>query len=449
MDLRDSTSRALRVFADVRPDELGRALLLQLNLVAVLVAYYVLKTVREPLVLTTGGADAKSYASGVQALLLLALVPLYARLVARVPRERLARRVVFFFLVCIETFALLVQLDVPFTGIAFFVWVGIFSLSAIAQVWSIANDAFSREAGERVFPFVALGASVGSVGGAWLAARLFDAGLGVVGLLHVAAGVLLVHALSLPRVLRSVGPSGPTAGESRSGGFARVLASPYLRGLAGVLVLLNLVNTVGEYVLSAEALRAAEEAFAASPGQTRDAFVDRFLGTFYGEFFLGVNVAGVALQAFVVSRLVRVGGFSLTLLALPLVSLGVWASMAAGVGLGILVWAKTAENATDYSVMSTAKGMAWLPTSRLDKYAAKQAIDTFFVRAGDVLAAGVVFVGQSLAWSTEGFASLNVVLVLAWIGMAFFVAGRYRAMARAGSPGVAGDSSRAAVEPVA
>ena len=59
----------------------------------------------------------------------------------------------------------------------------------------------------------------------------------------------------------------------------------------------------------------------------------------------------------------------------------------------MLLYVKVAENSTDYSVMNTAKQMIWLPTSREEKYKAKQAIDTFFVRMGDMLAAGVVFVG--------------------------------------------------------
>jgi ATP/ADP translocase len=47
------------------------------------------------------------------------------------------------------------------------------------------------------------------------------------------------------------------------------------------------------------------------------------------------------------------------------------------------LYVKIAENSTDYSVMNTAKQMIWLPTTREEKYKAKQAIDTFFVRTGD------------------------------------------------------------------
>jgi ATP:ADP antiporter, AAA family len=83
-------------------------------------------------------------------------------------------------------------------------------------------------------------------------------------------------------------------------------------------------------------------------------------------------------------------------------------------------WIKTAENACDYSVMNTAKQMLWLPTTREEKYAAKQAVDTFFVRLGDMLSAAVVFVGTHMTLSTTGFAATNVVfvvtaLIVAWL----------------------------------
>jgi AAA family ATP:ADP antiporter len=63
--------------------------------------------------------------------------------------------------------------------------------------------------------------------------------------------------------------------------------------------------------------------------------------------------------------------------------------------------------------------MLWLPTSRAEKYKAKQAIDTFFVRAGDMLAAGLVFVGTHLLpRGVAGFARVSILFV----AVAIFVA---------------------------
>ena len=63
----------------------------------------------------------------------------------------------------------------------------------------------------------------------------------------------------------------------------------------------------------------------------------------------------------------------------------------------------------DYSLQNTVRNVLFLPTTREEKYKAKQAIDTFFVRIGDALAAIVVYVGTSwLAFGVKNFAMVNV-----------------------------------------
>jgi AAA family ATP:ADP antiporter len=85
-------------------------------------------------------------------------------------------------------------------------------------------------------------------------------------------------------------------------------------------------------------------------------------------------------------------------------------------------WAKTAENATDYSLQNTVRQVLFLPTTREQKYKAKQAIDSFFVRAGDVFSAGLVFLGtQILSLTPSGFAIVNIGLVLVWLLLAFWI----------------------------
>ncbi len=76
-----------------------------------------------------------------------------------------------------------------------------------------------------------------------------------------------------------------------------------------------------------------------------------------------------------------------------------------------------ADNSLDYSLGNTTKQALWLNTSRESKYKAKQAVDSFFVRAGDVIQAGVVFGGERLALAVPSFAALNVVLTGLWLGV--------------------------------
>jgi hypothetical protein len=72
--------------------------------------------------------------------------------------------------------------------------------------------------------------------------------------------------------------------------------------------------------------------------------------------------------------------------------------------------------------MNTARQLLWVPTSREEKYKAKQAIDTFFVRAGDVISAGVVLLGtQLLHLSVQQFAIANIALTIVWLGVALLI----------------------------
>lgn len=92
--------------------------------------------------------------------------------------------------------------------------------------------------------------------------------------------------------------------------------------------------------------------------------------------------------------------------------------------------AKTAENSTDYSVMNTAKQLLWLPTTREEKYKAKQAVDSFFVRLGDLVAAFVVFAGTTwVALDASGFAIVNLCLVTVWLALALALVRRNRVLA--------------------
>jgi AAA family ATP:ADP antiporter len=412
----------------VEPGEAGTAVLLLANVFVLLVAYYVLKTIREPLILASG-AEMKSYAAAAQALALVVFVPAYSWLTARLDRRRLIVAVILFFAANVELFYLGSRLAVPHLGFAFYVWVGVFSLATIALFWSYANDLYATEAGQRLFPVIAIGAALGSPLGSKLAEWLFRSGMSPYRMMHVGAALLLVH-LVLYQVVdrresgrvrtapaRPAQPPGP-------GGFGLVLRSPFLRLIAVLLVLLNVVNTTGEYVLSRTVVATARELAAATPGLD----VSAWIGAFYGQYFFWVNVSSGLLQAFAVSRLVKHLGMRGVLLALPLVSLAAYGLVATGAGLAVIRWAKTAENAVDYSIMNTAKQMLWLPTSREEKYAAKQAIDTFFVRCGDLIAAGLVYAGPF--WAGPGVAAFgvaNLVLVAVWVAVALAVLKQYRA----------------------
>jgi ATP:ADP antiporter, AAA family len=203
------------------------------------------------------------------------------------------------------------------------------------------------------------------------------------------------------------------------GAFQVVRSDRYLALIAAMVVLLNIVNTGGEFLLSklvvAEAARAA--AGAADPVAARQAFI----GHFYGTYFAWVGIGGLVLQLFLVSRLFRWIGVRGALFLLPAIALGGYGLLAALPALAIALTTKICENSTDYSVETTARHALFLPVSREAKYKAKTAIDTFFYRAGDMTQAGVVWVGTSLAFTTRHFAITNVVFILMWLGVTYML----------------------------
>jgi AAA family ATP:ADP antiporter len=431
--------RFLNLFTEVRRGEATSALLLALNIFLILTAYYVLKPVREALILAGGGAEIKSYAAAGQALLLLAAVPLYGWLASRVRRRVLINGVTLFFAGCLLVFYALAQWEVPL-GVVFFLWVGIFNLMVPAQFWAFANDIYTPDAGKRLFVIVAFGASCGAVVGSYLDSLLIPL-MGVYQLMLVAAGILaasllLTNGVDRRERRRDSDPGvtierQPAEDEPLKGGnaFAMVLRSRYLLLIALLMLVLNWVNTTGEYILGRTVLEAAEQAVGA--GTSGGLTIEEYIGGFYADFFTVVNLAGLLLQLFVVSRVLKYMGVGVAISILPLIALGGYLIAAFYPVLTMIRWAKTAENATDYSLQNTVRQILFLPTTREQKYKAKQAIDTFFVRAGDVLSAVLVFAGTTwLAFTTQSFALFNVALVVVWLALAFLIGRHYKKLTK-------------------
>jgi AAA family ATP:ADP antiporter len=434
--------RLLGLFSEVHPGEGRRAFLMLLNVFLILVAYYIIKTVREPLILGTevpgflqalgikSAAEIKTFASAGQALVLMAFVPAYSWLSSRVSRMNLIVSVTLFFVANILVFAFAVHADLAYVGVIFYIWVGFFSLSIIAQFWSYGNDIYTKEAGNRLFPIIGIGATAGSPVGAWVAERLFHAHVSPHLMLYLAAALLaltlVIYGLvNLGLRARSNSPVAPVVEEplGKGNAFSMVFTNRFILLIALLLIVLNVVNTLGEYLLSDLVVTHAVELAAADSSFDQDAYI----GAFYGSYFFWVNVVAVLLQAFVAARLVKRFGLAGVLLALPLIALGAYSFIALGATLVIVRWAKTAENSTDYSLMNTAKHMLWLRTTREEKYKAKQAVDSFFVRIGDLLAAFVVFAGTAwLALETSGFALLNLGFVVVWLVLAWTLVKRNR-----------------------
>lgn len=411
--------RLLGIFTRVNPGEGAGALLLATNIFLLLALYYLLKTVREALILTEGGAEVKSYSSAGQALLLLAVVPAYGALASRVPRLKLIAFVTVFFALNLFLFAAL-GLGGSRISVPFFIWVGIFNLLIVAQFWALANDAYTEEAGKRLFPVIGVGTALGAIFGAQMAKGLFTR-FGPYWVMSISAVALLLSLVLTWLANRRVGvarsPRNTSRGEplSKEGGFKLIISNRYLLLIALLVLVLNIVNSTGEYILS--------KLIVERVGQMGlpDAEEKNFIGGFYSDFFWWVNLISFLFQLFLVQRLFKWIGVRGTLFVWPLVALAGYSALLFIPLLSVVRLAKILENSTDYSIQNTTRHALFLPTSREAKYKAQAATDTFFWRLGDVTQAGLVLLGTALGFGVAAFARVNIVLVLVWLCIAVFL----------------------------
>jgi ATP:ADP antiporter, AAA family len=406
--------RLKAVFGDIRPGEWPTVLLLAANVFLLLTSYYLLKVVREPLILAGGGgAEVKSYSAAGQAILLLGVVKVFDALSRRYGRMKLIAVTMGFFVVTLVLFVVAGRAGLP-VGVPFYLWLGVFNMTAVAQFWSLANDVYTTEQGKRVFAFIGVGASIGAVVGAWAAGHLFDE-LGPF-LLMLIAAVMMAACLGLSfAVDRREHPEKTTKAPPPVGGDSAIkmlLADRYLMWMAVLVFVVNLINTNGEYILDRTLVEAAK-------AQGLDeAAMKAYIAEFKGDFFVWVNIIGVFLQMFVVSRLIQYLGLRVAVFIYPVIVLGGYVALAIAPVLAVIRISKIAENSIDYSVQNTTRHALFLPTSRAAKFKVKALIDGFLVRMSDVASSGIVYVGTTLAIGTKGFIFVNIGVILCALGAA-------------------------------
>lgn len=390
--------RLLSLFTRIEAGEGRCVAILSLQAFALMVAYYMIRPVREALILTEGGAEFRSYAVALQAALLIVIVPLYGIATRRLDRSRLYQCVNAFFVLNLLVFWMLGQAGWRL-GFAFFIWVSLFSVMAVTQFWAYATDLFNARAGQRLFGLIAIGISGGALAGARIAATFFDL-LGPHGLMLASTAALTTAILisgrarhSVPPAAQSASPDAETAaaaGDARRwlGGFALIAQSRYLVGIAALVVLLNWVTSAGDFVLSHWLVEIAE----------RDAPQDqaRFIGRFMADYCSAITLAGFLIQLLLVSRIIQLAGLARALMVTPLAFVAGYLMIGMVPAFMLLQTVLIVQRSFDYSLLNTTRNALLLPTSREVKYQAKTAIDTFFFRVGDLLATASVVLGAML-----------------------------------------------------
>ncbi|HSS66443.1 MAG TPA: hypothetical protein VLS27_18585, partial [Gammaproteobacteria bacterium] len=261
--------RALRAFTRIKPEEGATSLMLLASIFLILTAYYLIKPVREgwlsvSVIQGLTKLEVKAYSAFGQTVLLLLMVPIYARLATLINRRKLITRVGYFFICILLGFWLLqpgfITDRVPYAGVVFYLFVGIFSVGLVAQFWAFASDLYGIERGRRLFPLIAVGAASGAVVGSWIGERMvrlewleaFD--LILLSLLPLAVAIWL--ATRADRRGAYGHPSQTTqnrwhepAAPVNEGAFNQIMKHRYLTATAMMMLVFNWVVASGDNLL--------------------------------------------------------------------------------------------------------------------------------------------------------------------------------------------------------
>ncbi len=359
---------------------------------------------------------------------MLVLAPLYGAVVSRVSRRRFVPWVYRFFMLHLAAFfgvMLVVEGQaVVWLGRAFFVWVSVFNLWVVAVFWSVMADHFDSDAARRLYAWIAVGGTLGSILGAlvaWQGLPLIAAALGrttsaVVPYLLLVSFVALEAAVRCARRVMDLCPavSSPGAGTpartSRVGGgswdgLRDVVRSPYLLQICLYLLCYTVTGTL-LYFLQAEIVAH----HFASAGARTQAFALIDLCTQSTTLFV---------QVVLTRRLIAVLGLGRTLGVLPCVAalafLAIWIAPV----FWVVIVVQGLRRSARYAVSKPAREVLFSVLPRSEKYKAKAVIDTFVYRSGDVVggATRMLLRGLSPGLLPVALVALPITAAWAWLGL--------------------------------
>lgn len=374
----------LSLALNARDGELRPALCGFLLFLCLFTGYFMLRPIRESMGIAAG-VENLQWLFTATFLVMLAAVPLFAWLSARVPRLRLIDWVYGFFgfnlLMFVELFQF--QPDSIWLARVFYVWISVYNLFVVSVAWSLMADVFDSEQAKRLFAFIAAGASVGGLLGPTLSALLIGP-FGASGLMLLAA-LLLGATLVLKRALmrwREKGGAGrhgaaptqsprqPLQGNPFSG-FTAVLRSSYLLGIAGFVVLLATVSTF----LYFEQARLVAELYPDRAAQVR----------IFGTIDLIVQAGALLSQLFITGRIAPRLGVRALLAIVPLLMCIGFLGLALAPGFALLAALMIVRRIGEYAFVRPGREMLFAPLDAESKYKAKNFIDTVVYRAGDAM----------------------------------------------------------------
>ena len=426
----------------VRPAEAGIVLLSAAYFFCVLSAYYVIRPIRETLGVAGGVGDLKWLFTGTLLAMLVAH-PIFAALVARLPRRKFVTVAYRFFMGCLVGFWALLWATPEGTdaslwiGRAFFVWTSVFNLFVVSVFWSFMTDIHRVRRSRRLFGLIGVGGTLGAILGSSIAATLADQ-IFPAALLWFSVALLECAVACVRALERRVGggdgardrgeqreeldpaslaspDAGAIIGGSPLEGIGRVARSPYLLGICAFMLLFTVGSTF-LYNIQAEIVSSA---VATSSGRT----------LVFARIDLAVNTLTLMTQLLLTGRIIGRLGVGPTLAILPLVSIAGFLALGALPALAVFVAFQVLRRSANFGLANPAREVLYTVLPRRDKYKAKNFNDTFVYRAGDQIGAWSFAGLRAAGLGTAAMAWTMVPVAGTWLLVALWLGRRQREMA--------------------
>lgn len=368
--------------------------------------YYMLRSVREAMALEAGREHIPLLFT-LTFFVMLVLLPVYWWVVARVRRDRLASvlylPVVTLFLV-IAAFVLGGRLSPALAG-TYFVGVTAMNLFVVSIFWSLMADLWSPDAAKRLFGFVAAGGSAGALAGpAFNALFVERVGAGasiVLACMLLATAAVLVsiaqHRRAAADPQRAPDPRLRVGGRARDD-LARLVRSPYLLGIAGLIV--------GGQILGAfmynEQARYVESAFTTLTERA----------ALFARIDLAVNVLALVFQSLVVGWLTVRAGIGTSLAALWAIGCASFVLLALVPTGTVLLATQVLRRAGDYGLFKPAREMLFTVLQPQSKFKSKSLLDTVLQRGADSVGNGLYLLVAGLGLASIAWLSAAACVLL-------------------------------------
>jgi AAA family ATP:ADP antiporter len=413
---------------DVKPNEL-RALWLGFAFhFIILMAYYVVKPIRDSIA-ASGRLETLPWMFTATLIVMLFANVIYAAIVARMERRKFIPFAYAFFILVLILFFLLMRTGSPaqqlWTGRAFYVWVSVFNLFNTAIFWAFMTDLFTVEQGKRLYAFIAVGGTVGAITGAYITKHLIR-DLGQANLVAVSAAMFAIVCVLVrffPGTYTGHTEAAPAKEEKIGGtawsGITHIARSPYLFGLAAVILLYTITSTWAYFQQTTLA------------GEVLKTPADRTV--FSSNLEIWVNSITLAIQVFLTGRFLKWFGIAFTLTALPFLSMLGFGAMAIAPSLGMLALFQVIRRAGAYALMRPSREILFTVLKREDKYKVKGVTDTLGYRIGDQLGAWS-YGGLGANWlhmSLNAISWIAVPVTAGWCVLSIWLARRQRVLAEA------------------